>query len=1097
MVPHVSSGYRGWQWLAPRLAHGVLFAAIIIGCALSLASDAFASQPAASKPERSAADWNPPTRGERLRARENVRCELIRLQNLLAGRADQVLSARRWRLADLERELACDEPNLASLDRSVAAQTGQHAGTLQSQLNSLRRAVARWRAWSEPEEAYWQAARRGAELLENFSEREVPLTDEEVAELREAFAAVARTHRNDGWVESLRQRFSRPNHRLVVSADYLIATATRTCVFPLDPAALGSSWGFSSGDSVRGAGRLLGHSGLAILDDSHGASFLIQVRATGRVDWSGRRRQVALWAHTDAQLASQQPLRLSTAACELASSQIHVAAETALHDLQRSTRCPLPGRPLEAILARRLESRLPNADAQAAALVEDALRDRVEDEGHELASRIQSVCAAAFWGPLAASEFEPKACLRSSARGVEWEAEYVRHEQLGALSDPPPPAASNASPCDTRLMIHASALRHLAERLSGLTIDEVQLLDVLREQAKLTSDEWSRSPSARRPVVLKIDADQKIEIDLRDRRIQLRIPLSAVEVDGERHALRTLWVGVVYRVAGSSRGLQLVRETLDGVEAPALDVRASVALRRLFPAELHPLPKFQNAAVANPMQLVELMVERGWLTLGARRMPSATPAPVVKTAIPNAAPLTPPSSPRETTPTGPASPVDLRSAQLLYCFQGKGSCLPYDAGVLHECFSRLPAMRDGRTIVAGNSSGSIPAAYFGCFGLSSATVERAVERLLAGDREAVRSMENPQSKTSKLLAGRPTEIPHNVLREYIAFALGVEKWQDAESIDDIVRRSTARPQFPVLIVACNREVLDNRPREAAGVPGGLKEFDLDTMTASWRPEVYEYYRAHPEQFTRDHPDLVLGRTRRIGHAVTYFVDQSLFDLLRQIPAAERQADLRLMVDADDVALAILASVSEPTYFEPVFDPRPERILTGDAPVDQLGSRRRSYYGGYLVALPAQDIRRMLPGVHVVGTGWRHNTLPARRLLSDWLLADVEPVAQQAEWWVELALNPDAEFRSHMDFRDLTAIEEFYFGARRARAGLDSDSGVPDFVRPPRQLAAVHGAWWPEGPREVWVQSGVGAAEERPLRTLRGLGALIEDRRADP
>ena len=48
--------------------------------------------------------------------------------------------------------------------------------------------------------------------------------------------------------------------------------------------------------------------------------------------------------------------------------------------------------------------------------------------------------------------------------------------------------------------------------------------------------------------------------------------------------------------------------------------------------------------------------------------------------------------------------------ELLLCFQGKGSCLPYDAGVLHEAYQRLPALRNNRTIVAGNSSGSIPAA---------------------------------------------------------------------------------------------------------------------------------------------------------------------------------------------------------------------------------------------------------------------------------------------------------------------------------------------------------------------------------------------------
>lgn len=31
--------------------------------------------------------------------------------------------------------------------------------------------------------------------------------------------------------------------------------------------------------------------------------------------------------------------------------------------------------------------------------------------------------------------------------------------------------------------------------------------------------------------------------------------------------------------------------------------------------------------------------------------------------------------------------------ELLFCFQGKGSCLPYDGGVLHEAYERIPALR--------------------------------------------------------------------------------------------------------------------------------------------------------------------------------------------------------------------------------------------------------------------------------------------------------------------------------------------------------------------------------------------------------------------
>ena len=92
--------------------------------------------------------------------------------------------------------------------------------------------------------------------------------------------------------------------------------------------------------------------------------------------------------------------------------------------------------------------------------------------------------------------------------------------------------------------------------------------------------------------------------------------------------------------------------------------------------------------------------------------------------------------------------------ELLFCFQGKGSCLPYDAGVVREAWARLPSLRAGRVIVAGNSSGAIPAAYFGCHGWSDATVRHCQDRLMHGNRDAVRNMEDVNTKIARLSRGQ-------------------------------------------------------------------------------------------------------------------------------------------------------------------------------------------------------------------------------------------------------------------------------------------------------------------------------------------------------
>lgn len=424
--------------------------------------------------------------------------------------------------------------------------------------------------------------------------------------------------------------------------------------------------------------------------------------------------------------------------------------------------------------------------------------------------------------------------------------------------------------------------------------------------------------------------------------------------------------------------------------------------------------------------------------------------------------------------------------ELLLCFQGKGSCLPYDAGVLHEAYQRLPALRNNRTIVAGNSSGSIPAAFFGCFGFSDENVAYAEERLKMGNRDAVRNMEDVNNKISKISKGLSTEIPHWEVREYIAFALGVQQWQDAKSIDEIVQRSHASPRYPCLIVASNKEVLDNKHPSGYVSSSHLKELDPSTMDVSWRVEAYEFYKRHPEQFAREHPNLVLGPTRRIGKAATFFVDASMYALLSRIPEEERTADLRLMTDASDVATAILASVAEPSYFPPVVEPEPNKILPSSSNPMSSTIRQRSYTGGYIVSMPGQDVRRMLPGIRVLGTGWRHNPLVARFLLKNWLLADCEQIAFLSEYWSDLEVNPDYEFESHIEVRDLTGPEEYEFGRKRAAELFSNNIGVPAFVNRPKYNFPAKQAIFPN--RDV-PDMFIDAHENGTpavLRTMRGM-----------
>lgn len=431
----------------------------------------------------------------------------------------------------------------------------------------------------------------------------------------------------------------------------------------------------------------------------------------------------------------------------------------------------------------------------------------------------------------------------------------------------------------------------------------------------------------------------------------------------------------------------------------------------------------------------------------------------------------------------------MSNMQLLMFFQPKGSSLPYDIGVASEVYQQVAVLRQQRVIVGGSSSGSILAAYFACFGFTDASMRYAEYQLRKIDRTAVRDMEDPSSKISKYLRGQRTEIPHFTLREYVAFALGVPEWQAANSLEEIVARGRVGPSYPVLIVAANKEVLDNRGTGGLLEGQDYKEFDPRDFSVSWKPDVYEFYRRHPERFAREHPDLRLGPDRRIGKVATYFVDRSMFELLRRIPADQRLADLRLMDSPEDVALAIKASVSEPTYFDPVEDPLPGKLMVGDRMRDLGCSRRRLYCGGFIMPLAAQDVRRMLPGIRVLGSGWTHNPLSVRQFLRSRYLVDVEQIAQLNCWWADTEMNPSRAFQEHFVAHDLPAEQEFETGRARARDCLKQDRCLPMYVARTEHNVAAADRLLPQQTDGKAAGSQNGDANS-PLATLRGLGSLL-------
>ena len=102
--------------------------------------------------------------------------------------------------------------------------------------------------------------------------------------------------------------------------------------------------------------------------------------------------------------------------------------------------------------------------------------------------------------------------------------------------------------------------------------------------------------------------------------------------------------------------------------------------------------------------------------------------------------------------------------ELIWCFQGKGSSLFYDAGVVTSAYRHIAALQANRVVVTGNSSGSIWAAYFACRGFSDESVGRLRTLSETVDLSHIRASEDIGTKITKVVARKPTEMPADVPR---------------------------------------------------------------------------------------------------------------------------------------------------------------------------------------------------------------------------------------------------------------------------------------------------------------------------------------------
>lgn len=429
------------------------------------------------------------------------------------------------------------------------------------------------------------------------------------------------------------------------------------------------------------------------------------------------------------------------------------------------------------------------------------------------------------------------------------------------------------------------------------------------------------------------------------------------------------------------------------------------------------------------------------------------------------------------TPEVAKSDDPFANTELVVCFEGKGSFVAFDAGVAAEIYRQIPAVKEDRVIVTASSSGAIPAIYFGTHGFNDQSLTEGLDDIIGCKTtfDAIRQAEDPIKKTRHLMMGKSTEMSYNVLREVAGRIMDVEDWQTAKDLYEIAARSNVRFKLPVAIIAVNHEVADN------SVPGALfrgreeKVFVPRDFSVAWKPSVYEFYRNHPDRFAENNPDLRLGDSPNIGKACTYFVSESMYELLIRLPLDERLGDLRIMKTPRDIALALMASTGEPTYFQPIEEIDYSLLTAGTRLGDRGNSKRRLYAGGFAMPLVAQDIRRLLPHVRVLGTGSYPFSTSVRTFLRGQYVIDTKLTYALSNWWVDLHTAPRGPEWREITYGMITPQGEMDLGRQRALETFRVDNVFPpQVVRPPLYFAVGDGK----------------SDEPEPLETRRGLGKLI-------
>ena len=351
-----------------------------------------------------------------------------------------------------------------------------------------------------------------------------------------------------------------------------------------------------------------------------------------------------------------------------------------------------------------------------------------------------------------------------------------------------------------------------------------------------------------------------------------------------------------------------------------------------------------------------------------------------------------PSNPSTNAPTPPQS-VASASPKLLLSYQGKGTKGGWDAGVMKSLYD-TKRFHDGEIIFTGNSSGAVLAALSACHGLTAEGIAAADLAVKSLNRSMVN--EDTFAKLPDILIGKDPAFPASAITPYIEL---------------VTTPCDVQHLRPIIIGVSNQEVLKNT--------AALRTVNLDNLD-------------------------MLDGTTVIGKICTYFATPDIATQLNNIPASERQCDVRRIDTIEDLRLAVLASVSEPTYFPAVVENELSKYLS------QSPGGPRSYIGGFAAQNLAQDVRRLIPGLKALGSGRPYYSTTESTFIRALFHIGVNDILARAKYWYDMEINPNDNDWTVIENKTTdptTAMNLGYAAASTCFMSnhcLDSDFKVPHF-----------------------------------------------------